>query len=115
MPNQNSFATRLRQVREDQRMSKSALARRLGISTTGVWNWEEGNTMPRPENMRALSNALNTPVEYLQNGTDGGEAPVDQIATPTPNTLAEVIADAKKRIAHLAGVDPANVHVSIDY
>lgn len=115
----HSFASRLRHTREKQRLSKAELARQLGISTTGVWNWEEGNTTPRPENLIALSTVLNVPVSYLQDGEVGDEVQhVAPVTTPVINaggTLAEVIADAKKRIAQLAGIQPEKVNVSLEY
>lgn len=117
--NPHSFASRLRQTRENQRLSKTELARKLSISTTGVWNWEEGNTTPRPENLIALSKALNVSVAYLQDGEDGDDAlsvaPATTSVTHANGTLAEVIADAKKRIAQLAGIQPEKVNVSLEY
>jgi transcriptional regulator with XRE-family HTH domain len=114
-----SFASRLRVLRENRRLSKTALAKQVGVSTTCVWNWEEGNTEPRPENLMALSKALNAPVAYLQNGSEWDEAPsANPAATPPPYggvTLAEVIADAKNRIAQLAGIPPEKVNVSLEY
>ena len=114
-----SFASRLRGLRENRRLSKTALAKRVGVSTTCVWNWEEGNTEPRPENLAALSKALNAPVPYLQDGSEWNDAPsTDPAATPAQyggGTLAEVIADAKSRIAQLAGISPEKVIISLEY
>jgi transcriptional regulator with XRE-family HTH domain len=111
-----SFASRLRVLRENRRLSKTALAKQVGVSTTCVWNWEEGNTEPRSENLMALSKALSAPVAYLQNGSEAPSA--NPAATPPPCggvTLAEVIADAKNRIAQLAGIPPEKVNVSLEY
>lgn len=114
----HSFAHRLRQLRETHGLSKSALARSLGVSTTCVWNWEEGNTEPRTDNLAALSDALRVSVEYLQSGRNSDGAPsLDAAVTGTlPSaTLPEVIADAKVRIAHLAGIAPEKVNISLEY
>lgn len=114
-----SFASRLRALRENRRLSKTALAKRVGVSTTCVWNWEEGNTEPRPENMAALSKALNAPYAYLQDGSKWDEAPsFAPAATPLPSAggaLAEVISDAKSRIAKVAGIPVEKVIVSLEY
>ena len=113
-----SFASRLRTLRENRRLSKTTLAKAVGVSTTCVWNWEEGNTEPRPDNLAALSEALNAPIDYLQSGSEWDEAPSDTPLTKTLNggaTLAEVIADAKIRIAKLAGIPPEKVNVSLEY
>jgi hypothetical protein len=67
----------------------------------------------------ALSKVLGAPVAYLQNGSEWEGAPsADATASPTPyagGTLAEVIADAKNRIAQLAGISPEKVNVSLEY
>ncbi len=113
-----SFANRLRTLRENRRLSKSALARELGVSTTCVWNWEEGNTEPRPENLAALSKVLNAPIDYLQHGSDWNGAPLQVPALSSPpyeGSLAEVIADAKARISNLAGIPPEKVNISLEY
>ena len=49
MNNNLSFANRLGTLRSERGLSKSGLARAVHVSTTCVWNWEEGNTFPRPE------------------------------------------------------------------
>lgn len=114
-----SFASRLRVLRENRRLSKTALAKQVGVSTTCVWNWEEGNTEPRPENLVALSKALNASLFYLQNGSEKEESTSASPEAAMPPyggvTLAEVIADAKKRISQLAGIPPEKVNVSLEY
>lgn len=116
--NSSSFAGRLRPLREGRMLSKTALAKKLGVSTTCVWNWEEGNTLPRLENLQALSEALDVPIDYLQSGADWdgleptGSTPVGTFVAPS---LSEVIAEAKIRIAHVARISPDKVNVSLDY
>lgn len=116
--NTSSFAGRVRLLRESRKLSKTALAKKLGVTTTCVWNWEEGNTAPRWENLRALSEALDVPMDYLQSGADWegiqptGFTPVD---APVNLGLSEVIAEAKLRIAQVAGISPEKVSVSLDY
>ncbi|MEQ1940796.1 helix-turn-helix domain-containing protein [Mesorhizobium sp. VNQ89] len=110
-----SFASRLRTLRENRRLSKTALAKQVGVSTTCVWNWEEGNTEPRSENLAALGKVLNAPVSYLQNGSEWDGASSKAMRPHEGVTLAEVIADAKIRIALLAGISPEKVNVSLEY
>jgi len=114
-----SFATRLRMLRENRRLSKAALARQVGVSTTCVWNWEEGNTEPRSDNLAGLSKALNVPVDYLQNGGEWAGAPstISNAMSVSQHdlTLPEVIADAKARISLLAGIPPEKVNISLEY
>lgn len=113
-----SFATRLRLLREHHRLSKTALAERVGVTTTCVWNWEEGNTLPRSANLAALSEALGAPIGYLRDGADWDGAPAISREVERPDrgvTLPEVIAEAKLRIARMAGIAPENVNISLDY
>ena len=114
-----SFATRLRSLREERRLSKTALSKLVGVSTTCVWNWEEGNTEPRWENLVALGDALKVSPEYLERGRGlfrGDKADASSSSTEVEQlNLAEVIADAKVKIARLAGTRPDKVSISIEY
>ena len=109
-----SFPARLRSLREQHRLSKTALGKMVGVSTTCIWNWEEGNTEPRAHNLVALSQALNTAVDYLEFGRSGYDEHNNGASEPT-FSLAEVIASAKVEIANLAGIDPSKVKISLDY
>jgi len=114
----HSFAARLRGLRDQRRLSKTALANSVGVSTTCVWNWEEGNTEPRSENLASLSKVLGVTADYLEFGDRGFGSPdedIDNSTLVTPETLPEVIASAKLKIANLAGIDPSKVKISLDY
>lgn len=99
-------------------MSKTALGKAVGVSTTCVWNWEEGNTEPRSKNLNSLSRALNVPTDYLEYGRgDENLFESANIIQPTHSelSLSSVITDAKTLIANLAGIDPSKVKISLDY
>ena len=114
----HSFAARLKNLREERGLSKTKLGKNVGVSTTCVWNWEEGNTEPRPENLSSLAKVLGVSTSFLEFGPrvdqghsvteDQGDKKIIQL------TLAEVIGDAKRRIALLAGIDPERVKISLD-
>lgn len=113
-----SFSNRLQGLREKRRLSKTALAKKVGVSTTCVWNWEEGNTEPRSENLRALSEALNAPMEYLESGAqwEGAPSEIPSAGVGDVNlSLPNVIAEAKMRIAAIAGIPAEKVNISLDY
>ena len=116
--NVHSFPSRLTYLREKRRMSKTALGKAVGVSTTCVWNWEEGNTVPRSENLTSLSRVLTVPTDYLEYGRgDEGAFESGNIIQPTHSelSLSSVINDAKTLIAKLAGIDPSKVKISLDY
>lgn len=113
-----TFAGRLKMLREQNRLSKTALAKAVGVSTTCVWNWEEGNTEPRGENLLFLSRALNVTTEYLEFGVGKLDKTLTGLTSENlaaPATLLEVIAEAKMKISKLAIVEPSKVKISIDY
>ncbi len=55
---------RIKRFRELAGLSKSDLARRVGVSPTAVHNWEENGMIPRMETMFALEKALE--VNFMQ-------------------------------------------------
>lgn len=113
-----SFAERLKALRHEQRLTKSAFARDVGVTPTCVWNWEEGNSEPRIENLRVISEVLGAPMDYLQHGRSRVERHIvpDQFeAEEKEVSLAEVIAEARIRIATRAGISPDNVSISLQY
>ena len=119
----HSFAARLKKLREERGWSKSALGRHIGVSTTCVWNWEEGNTEPRPYNLTVLGRTFGVSSDYLESGADRDTPPnaelKENIAADEPKmdpiTLQDVISDARRRIGEAAGLDPSKVTVSLNY
>ncbi|MBK0401215.1 helix-turn-helix domain-containing protein [Limibaculum sp. M0105] len=118
IPVSHSFAARLRKLREERGMSKTGLGKAVGVSTTCVWNWEEGNTEPRPHNLAELARVLRVSGAYLEFGSDRN-APDDgagcKVSAAPEESLSSVINDAKQRIAKLAGIGPERVKISLDY
>ena len=42
----NSFCTRLKEIREEQKMSQKDVAKKLGCAISTYANWEQGRTEP---------------------------------------------------------------------
>lgn len=117
-PRPESFAYRLITARHNRGMSKSALARAVDVTPTCVWNWEEGNTEPRSENLSALARTLGVSTVFLESGEvdDALHRPPSSFtAATTPSQLDEVIAESKLRIATAAGRPLDNVRIQIDW
>lgn len=111
-----SFAARLKKLRNERGMSKTQLGKLVGVSTTCVWNWEEGNTEPRSYNLDTLADALGVSIEYLEFGTGQESTPAsEQSEEASPITLEKAIEDAKILIASLAKIDPKRVTISLNY
>jgi transcriptional regulator with XRE-family HTH domain len=72
MARDRGFAARLTGCRVDQGLSKSELARRVGVPTTCLWNWEQANTLPRPGALAKLAATLSTTTAFLERGDAAG-------------------------------------------
>lgn len=109
-----SFAGRLKCLRQERGLSGGALAAKIGVSKVTVWKWEKGDTTPRPLALNALAKALDVSVTELQQP----ESPITSDADTRengPETLAAAMAEAKRKIADVAGIDPSAITISIDY
>ena len=65
---------RIREVREQLRISQIELARRAGVSQPFIHDLENGNRNARPETMRKVADALGVPVDTLKEDQDGETA-----------------------------------------
>jgi transcriptional regulator with XRE-family HTH domain len=64
-------------AREDQHLSTSQLARRMGIQTETLRNWETGRKEPRSNRLMTLAGMLNVSPTWLLTGA--GEGPVHSL------------------------------------
>lgn len=61
---------RIRQCREDAKMSQKYVSVVLGVAGPSVSNWESGKTKPSMENYVNLAKLFKVPVEYLLGVSD---------------------------------------------
>jgi transcriptional regulator with XRE-family HTH domain len=103
---------RIRKARVDAGLSVNALAGKLKISSTAVWNWDHANTTPRPEMLEKVAEVLGVDAEYLRTGREKdvqeGDAPKRQ-----NETLDQILADARARIAGLLGIKDERVRLEM--
>lgn len=71
----------IKRFRELAGLSKSDLARRVGVSPTAVHNWEENGVMPRMDVMFALEKALEVNFMQLMSSRDSLEAQSASVST----------------------------------
>lgn len=64
---------RLRVARQLRKLSRAALAGRVGVSATAVGQWETEESRPRPSLVVKLSETLDVPVQYF--ATSGRQLP----------------------------------------
>jgi transcriptional regulator with XRE-family HTH domain len=111
-----TFAQRVRKMMSARRLSQSELARLVGYTPTGVWNWLQGNTLPRAETLAALAEILDVTEDWLR---DGDDLEVHEDADPEQSTSSETLADKidnfRFEIAALAGCDVDRVKLTLEF
>ena len=59
------FASRLKTIRKDHSMTQQELADKSGLSRSSINTWESGHSLPLPDGLCALANALGCSTDYL--------------------------------------------------
>ena len=59
------FSNRLLALREENNLSKTAVAKKLGLSVQRYANWEYGTREPDLENLKAISKLYGVSTDYL--------------------------------------------------
>ena len=63
--NNNTFATRVKQLRIDNNLTQKDIAEKMSITPTGVSYWETGNAIPSYETLKKLADLFNVSIDYL--------------------------------------------------
>lgn len=66
----NSIHSRIKQLREQRKLSMEALATAVDVSWQTVQQWENGKTAPQRKRLQAVADALGTTVDFLLTGGD---------------------------------------------
>jgi len=64
----NTLAERLVEARTAKDLSTAQLARRLGVKTATMRNWETGASEPRPNRLAMLAGVLDVSISWLLEG-----------------------------------------------
>lgn len=112
-----ALSDRLRRLRRERGMTRTALSDRTGISKTTLWAWETGKTMPRHTNILVLAKVFGLTDQQLLMGENNAPAPQRQEARPenSARTLSSLVDQAKDAIARAAGTDRSKIHIRIDF
>ena len=105
------IAKRIKALREHLKMSKTELARRSGVTTTAVWNWEENGIIPRYETFVKAATALGVAEIFLRTG----EPPFAPKAAAAIRNVREIIADARSAIADILDVPLEKVVLKLEF
>ncbi|WP_442955306.1 helix-turn-helix domain-containing protein [Parasphingorhabdus sp.] len=115
----DGFGKRVAWERSQNGWTLADLGRKVGVSGTCVWNWEEGNTHPRPGSLSRLAQALNVSADHLLEGEDvEAIAETDDRSAGEPDapvSMAELINSSREAIASAAGLPSSKVRITLDY
>lgn len=104
-----TIADRISGAREKHGMSKSELARRVGVTPTCVWNWERGNTRPRPDAVAKICEVLGLDEAFLfVSGT------IDLLQIVSNRKVDEILDDASADLAVTLGVTKERVRLRFE-
>ena len=99
-----TFGDRMVWARESQSMTQADLARRLGVRTSTIMNWESDRSEPRSNRLQMLAGLLNVSIVWLMTGH--GEGSPDTNGTEQLNgdlpTLLGTLRDLRLEQARLA-------------
>lgn len=111
------LSERLRRLRRERGITRTALSDRTGISKTTIWAWETGKTTPRHTNILTLAKVFGLTDQQLLMGEE--IAPMQQrqhpLAESAMRNLASTVDQAKDSIARAAGVERSKVQIRIDF
>lgn len=68
----STFGDRLSRARDYAGMTQAQLARRLGVKSSTIANWEADRSEPRANRLQMLSGLLNISIIWLMNGEGEG-------------------------------------------
>lgn len=110
-PDAATFGDRVAAAREQASLSQKDLARRLGVRTSTIRNWEDDLAEPRANRLSIMAGILNVSMMWLINGKgEGMDSPPDT-GEVTPdmrsvlNELREMRADMVARAEQMARLE----------
>ena len=116
MQDARRIGAQIKHFRKLAALSKSDLARRVGVSPTAVHNWEANGVMPRLDTIVALEKALEVDFIQLMTGNEGTAAngtPVARSAGEPGVSRGERLDQFRRQIAALFEVAPQQVEIVV--
>jgi transcriptional regulator with XRE-family HTH domain len=104
-----SIGKRIREARLTSNLSINALAKKVGVSSTAAWNWDNEYTTPRDESIDRIARALSIDPHFLRTGEKKKHEEVEA----STNDIASILVDAKSKIAKSLGVAMDSVKLEL--
>lgn len=106
---------RIRESREQRKLSQTELARRIGIKQPSVSEWESCRSEPTVENLRALAVELDLWFEWLVTGRGTRDYDPNQPQPPEFRTAPPLPADERDLQAAYRKLTPARREALLDF
>lgn len=110
-----SLGQRIQRLRTQSPYSMVELARLAGVTKPTLWKWETGKAHPRHGSLTLLAAALGVEEAELLYGSTLGRRSDTARDGHDAQTLAATVGEARRAIAAIAGVEPAQVTIAIDF
>ena len=117
-----TMADRIQRTREERKLTASELARKLGVTSTAVWNWEKNGRRPRHAVLSDLSKTLGVSAEWLLSGKserDNADAEPGMAVKSSENgktqTVAEIIENTRRQIEKITAVPYERVKIRVEF
>lgn len=106
------ISKRIKDLREKRGLTRSQLAKRVGVTFAGVYNWEEEDRQPRMDTLTRLAEVLGVTTHFLMTGSEEGahEEPVKK----RKNTVDSVLEQAQQDFAAAMGLPAERVRVTVE-
>lgn len=85
------FGLRLRQLREDRGISRSVLAKKLGVSKETIYRYENNLQDPALNRVKQLAGIFQTSIDYLVGLDDGYTIKLPQLTDEQRTVLNEFL------------------------
>lgn len=91
------IAERIRQLREREHMTQSALAKELGITRSSVNAWEMGISVPSTQYLTELADLFDVSTDYLLGRKSTATADMTGLTDEDAMLVYELVAHLKKK------------------
>lgn len=95
------FGRRLKETRENKRMSKKSLAQHIGVSLSQICHYEDGDDLPKYEKLKSIACFLDISVDYLLDIPQKNSMSVEKTLSEQQKLLIDLIINSSSRDAEL--------------
>ena len=106
------FSERLRELREQKKLSMNSLAQKIGVSDAAICKWENGTNEPKASYITLLADFFEVSTDYLLGLED--ELGVKKYSAPI-NKDAELPSDAQELVDMFLKLVPDLRHRALTY